>query len=431
MQAMVLCSLPAFRTAAARALLARAGGARSKMTEQESALLQQRAQARARVEITAARIDAARARDRLAAAAAAKAAAPAEARRLRRERETRERQQRRQQSFSAFTTLPPLESKLPRSYARSGGESLAAAIAEAERQVSASSAAPTATAATTSTTATTSGSASAAVGTSTEEAITEAKRQTMTMLADPGYSELEKLVLSARILAAEGHGDTLAGQLTRRDTIDGELAMWTTRYGVLLDEVTADDFVLIDSDLKVRDGEGFPNKATRFHLHVYRQRPDINAIVHTHPPATAALSMVGLPLEIEHMDGMALYGDVQHLKEWPGVPFGDEEGELISGVLAPDHKAALLAHHGLITCGGSIEEATYRAWFFERAARMQLDAVAMTGGGLEHVRHDVATAARDWRASAGPVNAHFNAWARKALRDPANRTLAGVIKSRA
>ena len=51
-------------------------------------------------------------------------------------------------------------------------------------------------------------------------------------------------------------------------------------------------------------------------LQVYRQRPDINAIVHTHPPATAALSMVGLPLEIEHMDGMALYGDVQHLKEW-------------------------------------------------------------------------------------------------------------------
>ena len=55
----------------------------------------------------------------------------------------------------------------------------------------------------------------------------------------------------------------------------------------------------------------------------------------------------------------------------PGVPFGDEEGELISGVLAPDHKAALLAHHGLITCGGSIEEATYRAWFFERARQLK------------------------------------------------------------
>ena len=106
---------------------------------------------------------------------------------------------------------------------------------------------------------------------------------------------------------------------------------------------------------------------------------------------------------------------------------------MISGVLAPNHNTALLAHHGLIACGGSIEEATYRAWFFERAARMQLDAVAVgkTGGELQRVPHDVASAARDWRASVGPVNAHFNAWARKALRDPANRALAAVIGARA
>merc|ERR1719261_1931614 len=235
---------------------------------------------------------------------------------------------------------------------------------------------------------------------------------------------MEKLVLSARILADEGHGDTLAGQVTCRDTIDGHLSMWTTRYGVLLEEITESDFLMIDQDLEVRKGKGFPNMATRFHLHVYRNRSDINCIVHTHPPATAALALTGKRLEIEHMDVMAMYGDVQHLEEWPGVPFGDWEGELIAGVLAPNHMAALLAHHGLIVGGRTLEEAIYRAWFFERAARMQLDAVGSLGGqNIRHTKRDIAEQARDWRINDGPVKAHFNAWARRVLREPRHSDL--------
>lgn len=254
-------------------------------------------------------------------------------------------------------------------------------------------------------------------------AINKAKRQTSKM-PDPGYTHLEKMALSARILGDEGHGDTLAGQITCRDVVDGELSMWTTKYGVLLEEVTEKDFLMIDENLEVREGEGFPNMATRFHLHVYRNRSDINCIVHTHPPATAALALTGKRLEIEHMDVMALYDDVPFLEEWPGVPFGDWEGELIAGVLAPNHMAALLAHHGLIVGGRTLEEATYRAWFFERAARMQLDAVSsLGGGGIKHTKSDVAEQARDWRIDDGPVKAHFNAWARRALRQPKHADL--------
>jgi len=254
-------------------------------------------------------------------------------------------------------------------------------------------------------------------------AINKAKRQTSKM-PDPGYTQLEKMTLAARILADEGHGDTLAGQVTCRDTINGRLSMWTTRYGVLLEEIYENDFLMIDEDLEVQVGDGFPNMATRFHLHVYRNRSDINCIVHTHPPATAALALTGKRLEIEHMDVMAMYDDVQHLEDWPGVPFGDWEGELISGVLAPNHMAALLAHHGLIVGGHTLEEATYRAWFFERAARMQLDAVASLGGGsIKHTKRNIAEQARDWRINDGPVKAHFNAWARRVLRQPKHHDL--------
>lgn len=117
---------------------------------------------------------------------------------------------------------------------------------------------------------------------------------------------------------------------------------------------------------------------------------------------------------------MALYGDVQFLPRWPGIPFGDEEGEIISGVLG-DHWSALLAHHGLIVGGKTIEQATYRAYFFEYAARLQMLEMSALGSrdlsSLPVVERELADAAREWRASDGATKAHFNAWARRAIRN--------------
>jgi L-fuculose-phosphate aldolase len=237
-------------------------------------------------------------------------------------------------------------------------------------------------------------------------------------LRNPEYTIVEKMVLGARILAHDGHGGTLAGQVTCRTEHNGQLAMRTTVYGRTFDEAVSDDFVTINETLHVVVGAGAPNMATRFHLHVYRARPDIQCIVHTHARATSALAMTGVPLHVAHMDVMAFYEDVNYLPKWPGVPFGDEEGEIIVKVLG-DRNAALLAHHGLIVGGRTIEEATYRAYFFERAAALQLAAMAAVGGDvskLPRVDPALGITARNWRISPGPVNAHFHAWAREALR---------------
>ena len=121
---------------------------------------------------------------------------------------------------------------------------------------------------------------------------------------------------------------------------------------------------------------------------------------------------------LAHMDVMAFYEDVQFLPNWPGIPFGDEEGDIISGILSDKYYSALLANHGLIVGGTSIEEAVYRAWYFERAASLHLDALAAVGGDLNKISQvdpNLGTKARDWRISQGPVNAHFNAWAKLAI----------------
>ena len=100
-----------------------------------------------------------------------------------------------------------------------------------------------------------------------------------------------------------------------------------------------------------------------------------------------------------------------HLPEWPGVPVADDEGRIISGALG-DAKCILLANHGLLTAGGSVEEATYLAVFFERAARMQLR--AMAAGGFKQVAPALAEEARAFLLQPSIVRATFAYWARRA-----------------
>ena len=91
--------------------------------------------------------------------------------------------------------------------------------------------------------------------------------------------------------------------------------------------------MLVNEDLEVLEGQGMPNPANRFHSWVYRARPDVNCIIHTHPTHVAALSMLEVPLQVSHMDLCPLYDDCAFLEAWPGVPVGNEEGEIISAAL--------------------------------------------------------------------------------------------------
>jgi len=216
----------------------------------------------------------------------------------------------------------------------------------------------------------------------------------------------ELLANCCRILAAEGHESGLAGQVTARAEKRG--TWWTLEFGYGFDEATTNRMVLVDEDLKPLSG-GRPNPGVRFHVWVYNKRPDVQAIVHTHAPHASALAATGTPLKTIHMDSAMLHGTA-HLPDWPGVPVADDEGRIISGALG-SAKTILLANHGLLAAGASVEEATYLAVFFERAARMQL--LAMAAGGFKEVKPELAEEARDFLLQPSIVRGTFAYWARK------------------
>lgn len=221
----------------------------------------------------------------------------------------------------------------------------------------------------------------------------------------------QNIALTCRILAAEGHESALAGQITARGKKPGTYYM--LQFGLGFDEACAKNIILVDDDLNVLDGEGMPNPSNRFHLWIYRHRPDVNCIVHTHPPYVSALSMIGEELAVAHMDHTMFFDDCAYLPEWPGVPIGDEEGEIITSALGPK-RAILLAHHGLLVACGTTEEAAVMAVFMERAAKLQILARAI--GPIKAIRPELAKEAHDYRLQPKAVGATFHYFARRILK---------------
>ncbi|MDM0021000.1 aldolase [Variovorax saccharolyticus] len=224
-------------------------------------------------------------------------------------------------------------------------------------------------------------------------------------------ADMDTFVDACLVLAAQGHAAGLAGQITMRDGDSGR--MFTLALGTGMDEAEAGRVLLVDAQLKTLEGSGRANPGALFHSWIYRHHPQVKAIVHTHPPALSALSMLGIPMPVAHMDAAMFHDDCGFLARWPGVPTGDEEGALISEVLH-GKRTAFLVNHGAVCTGATMQEAIYLNVFAERNARMCLDALA--AGPIQPVEPEAAREAHDFLLQPAIVNATFAYWARQARR---------------
>jgi len=246
--------------------------------------------------------------------------------------------------------------------------------------------------------------------------VEQSKSRMQEVLPDSKYNLRQKLALTCRILFDNGHDSGLAGQITARTNTPGEF--YTQRLGLGFDEITEDNLLLVDENLNVLEGDGMPNPANRFHSWIYRVRPDVNCIIHTHAAYTVALGMREESLVVSHMDNCVLYDDVAFVAQWPGIPVGNEEGEFIASALG-DKRALLLSHHGLLIAGRSVEEACILAIAFERAARVQL----LAGGAdrIKPIDPELGREAHDWILGPKRNAIAFDYYARRSLKLERNK----------
>ncbi len=228
------------------------------------------------------------------------------------------------------------------------------------------------------------------------------------------YGVQQKIALTCRMLANDGHGSGLAGQITVRG--DDPATFWTQRFGLGMEEVKASNVLFVDNDLQVLAGEGMANPANRFHMWIYRGRPEVNCIIHTHPFWCSALIMLEEPLVISHMDTTGLYEDCAFLPKWHGVPFGDEEGRISNDALG-NKRAVLLTHHGQLVACKSIEEASVLALTIEKAAKLHMTARSV--GEILPIDPEMGREAYGFKLKPRTYQAYYAYYCRKTLKsDP-------------
>ena len=219
-----------------------------------------------------------------------------------------------------------------------------------------------------------------------------------------------RMAVACRILADEGHGRTLAGQITAR--VPDTETFCTLPFDTGFADARPSVMLRLDGNMRVLEGNGIPNPAVRFHMWIYEKLPGVNSIVHTHPPFASALSMVGERLVAAHMDATPFHDDCAYLPNWPGLPIGNDEGEIIARALG-SKRTILLAHHGLLTVGKSLEEAVYLAVLFEQAAQLQMRARAV--GEIRLIEPALAKESHDFLLQREFIQATFKYWSRRAL----------------
>lgn len=137
--------------------------------------------------------------------------------------------------------------------------------------------------------------------------------------------------------------------------------------GFAFEQCGPDDYVGVSlRDGAVVFGSHKPTCEIWMHIACYQTRPDITAVVHTHPPYATGLASSGAELRPMFPDFVAILGRVPTL---PYIaPAGKELADAVAKVIAK-HDAALLGNHGVIAVGANLREAFYRNELLEEAAK--------------------------------------------------------------
>ncbi len=145
-----------------------------------------------------------------------------------------------------------------------------------------------------------------------------------------------------------------------------------TPTGLPKENVQEDDLVEIDLAGGQLLGERLPSSEAAMHLELYRARVGVNAVVHAHPPVATGFAVAGEGLPADVLpEAMVQLGPV------PLVPFAMPGTPALAESLGPwvaDHDAFLLANHGAVTVGATLQEASRRMEVMEHVARILLTA---------------------------------------------------------
>ena len=158
--------------------------------------------------------------------------------------------------------------------------------------------------------------------------------------------------------------------------------IYITPSGVPKDILDYSDIIVMDFKGNIIEGQGKPSSEMLFHILIYKVRDDVSAIIHAHPPIATGFAIAHRPiLEPIHEESVIMLGKV------PVLPYEVTSSKELAknvGEAIKEHNALLLANHGAITVGDSLEKAFRRMEELENLCEMLL--VAEAAGGAKRIR---------------------------------------------
>jgi L-fuculose-phosphate aldolase len=177
----------------------------------------------------------------------------------------------------------------------------------------------------------------------------------------------EEVARIARQMISSGLVTGTSGNVSAR-TLEGNVLI--TPSGLDYGRLEPDDVVLVDLEKNVLEGTLEPSSETPMHTGIYRARPQVDAVVHTHSRFATTLACLGLEIPPVHYMLTTLSQDGR-IPLAPYATYGTEElAGYASESLGESRNACLLQNHGTITVGESAEEAFSRTVVLEEMAEV-------------------------------------------------------------
>jgi L-fuculose-phosphate aldolase len=154
-----------------------------------------------------------------------------------------------------------------------------------------------------------------------------------------------------------------------------ENRLLTTPTGVSKGFLDPELLVITDMEGRILSGDRRPSSELKMHLEIYRQRKEVEAVVHAHPPVATAFSVAGV-----NLDRCVLSEVVLTLGAVPTVPYAtpstDEVPESLHAII-PNCDAVLLANHGAVTWSETLESAWFKMESLEHTANILFHAMSL------------------------------------------------------
>jgi HCOMODA/2-hydroxy-3-carboxy-muconic semialdehyde decarboxylase len=228
-------------------------------------------------------------------------------------------------------------------------------------------------------------------------------------------ASIEDLVAASRILAAEGVLDGYGHVSTRHPARSDRYLMSRSLAPAL---VTADDIMELDLESNPVDPRGRTMFRERFiHGMIYRARPDVTAVVHSHSPAVIPFGITQVPMKPTFHMAAFLYDEppvfeIRDVAGWTNMLITSNQlGEALARTLGAK-SVALMRGHGNVVVGPSLPIAVFRAIYTEVNARLQTSAIGL-GGPINYLspeEGDIIT-----NKHPGDVGRAWTLWKTKAL----------------